>query len=153
MLNEPPAHSRPQLPWKSMGIGAGLTVILVVLIVFASVYHSGPAGQQQNAYSAQLAVANPKVSQADTMMAGSVTYWDADLVNQGGKTVTACTVTLTFLDPYGKPVQTATEDLIGPKAAPLGPHQQRHIQIGFEQISYAWNQAPPKVTFQHVYVK
>ena len=153
MLNEPPAHSRPQLPWKSIGIGLGLTAVIAALIIFASVYHSGPAGQQQNAYAAQLAIENAQVTQADTMMAGSVTYWNADLVNQGGKTVSACTATLAFLDPYGKTVQTETEDLISSKVAPLGPHERRHLQIGFEKISYEWNQAPPKVTFQSVYVK
>lgn len=153
MLNQPPAPSRPQLPWKSIGIATGLTVLLVLLIVFASLYHSGPAGRQQNAYATHLAIDNAQVSQADTMMAGSVTYWNADLVNQGDKSVTACTVTLTFLDPYGKPVQTETEDLINPKVQPLGPHQRRHLQIGFEKVSYEWNQVPPKVTFQSVYVK
>lgn len=153
MLNEPPAHSRPQLPWKSIGIGAGLTVVIVALILFASLYDSGPAGEQQNAYAAQLTIENAQVSQADTMMAGSVTYWNADLVNQGDKTVSACRATLTFLDPYGKAVQTETEDLIGPKVAPLRPHERRHLQIGFEKVSYEWNQAPPRVTFQRVYVK
>lgn len=153
MLNEPPAHSRQPLPWKSIGIGAGFTAVLAALIVFASVYRSSPAGQQQNAYAAQLAIENARVTQADTMMAGSVTYWNADLVNQGDKTVSACTATLTFLDPYGKAVQTETEELVSPKTAPLGPHEHRHLQVGFEKISYEWNQAPPRVTFQSVYVK
>lgn len=153
MLNEPPAPSRPKLPWKSIGIGAGLTAVIVAIILFASLYQSGPSGQRQDDYAAQLGIENARVSQADTMMAGSVTYWNADLVNHGDKSVTACTVTLAFLDPYGKTVQTEQQNLINSKTAPLRPHETRHLQIGFEKISYDWNQAPPQITFQSVYIK
>lgn len=153
MLNEPPAPSRSPLLWKSIGIGAGLTLVLVATILFYSLYQSAPSGQQQNAYASHLVIENAQVSQADTMMAGSVTYWNADLVNQGDRTVTSCTVTLAFLDPYGKTVQTETENLVNPKTSPLRPHDRRHLQIGFEKVSFDWNQAPPKVIFQSVFVK
>ena len=87
------------------------------------------------------------------MLAGSVTYWNADLVNHGAGTLTACTATLTFVDPYGRTVQIEKENLLDPKEPPLAPNASRHLQIGFDHISFQWNQAPPNVAFTRVYVR
>ena len=138
---------------KPYAIGLAVTLVVVAGGWLATHVGSAPSGQRNDAYAAQVTIGNSRVSAAETMMAGGLVYYDATLVNNGDRTLTAVTVALTFNDLYGKPLETDQRVLLDDHVRPIRPHSQRAVEIGFDRVPAGWNQAPPAAIPVAVYVR
>ncbi|MHB8736046.1 MAG: hypothetical protein ACYC6M_12170 [Terriglobales bacterium] len=141
----PPDGNGSAFPWKAIGIGVGVTALLLGLLLLGSRLSNRPPGHPDAAYAAQLQVDDLKMSAAATMMAGDVTYLDATLHNNGNRPVAALTIELTFSDTLGQTVQRERETVVSRHSGPLGAHSSRAIRLGFDHISTEWNQGPPQI--------
>ncbi|HEY8056844.1 MAG TPA: hypothetical protein VIE13_13135 [Terriglobales bacterium] len=139
--------------WKPYLIGLGVTCVLVVVVWVAMTRPSAPSGTRNDAYAAQVAIQNPQVSAAESMMGGGVVYYDGTLQNRGDHTLTGFIVELTFHNIDGKPIQTVQRTLLDDKQLPVPPHASRQFEIGFDQFPAGWNQAPPTARPVAVYVR
>lgn len=137
---------------KPYAIGAAITLVAVGLVWYFSVRSPTPSGRLDAAYAAQVAIENPSVAAAESMMAGGVVYYDGELVNRGDRTLTACAVDLTFRDVNGKALETDRRVLLDDHLRPLPPHARRSFEIGFDKVPAGWNQAPPDASPAAVYV-
>lgn len=150
--------STPQPPsgrrrWLSIAIGAAVTIFIIVLAFVSGRFASRPAGHVNPAYVAEVQAQATEVSQADTMMAGSVIYVQGTIANRGKLPVTSAQATLRFVDPYGQLAQLSQVTLIGPETGPLAAGQSRGFRLGFDHVSERWNQAPPTVRITRVYTR
>lgn len=153
MTTEATTPAKREVPWRALSIGLGVTVVIVIAVVLASLYQPSPSGQAATSYAPQIEFGNLRVSAAETMMAGSVTYVDGSVRNKGDRTVTALTVTMTFHDVMGQIVQTEKTAIVTDKTGPLQPNSIRPFRVGFDHISAEWNQAVPNLAVSAVYVK
>ena len=140
------------LSWKPYAIGLAATLVVVAGGWVATHLSDTPAGQRNDAYAAQVEIANPHVAAAETMMAGGLVYYDGTLVNHGDQALTGFTVELTFDDLYGKPLARDQRVLLDDHVRPIPPHSRRDIEIGFDKVPAGWNQAPPDARAVAVYV-
>ncbi|HXE31471.1 MAG TPA: FxLYD domain-containing protein [Terriglobales bacterium] len=129
--------------WKPYAIGTALTVVAALVIWGIERRGTPPSGAANAAYAAQVAITGAKVSAAESMMAGGVVYYDGTIENHGDKTLTACTVALTFHDIDGAVLETDQRSLLDAHLRPIPPHSQRTFEIGFDRVPAGWNQAPP----------
>jgi len=134
---------------------AGLAVTIAVIIgIWLSLRHVAvPTGTRDDAYAAQVAITQPAVAAAESMMGGNTIYYDGTLENHGDRPLSGYIVALTFTNPDGKPLQTVQRTLLDDKQAPLPPHASRTFEIGFDQTPAGWNQAPPSARAVAVYVR
>lgn len=150
--------STPQPPsgrrrWLPILIGAAVTVFIIVLAFASGRFASRPTGHTNPAYIPQVQARATQVSQADTMMAGSVIYVQGTIANRGKLPVTAAQATLRFVDPYGQLAQLSQVTLVGAQTGPLPAGQSRSFRVGFDHVSARWNQAPPAVKIISVYTR
>lgn len=145
----PPSRRR----WLPIAIGAGGTALILAVILTSGHIASRPAGTVNPGYAGQLRAVATRVSRAETMMAGSVTYVEGTVANRGPRTVTRVDATLRFTDMYGQMVQLSHVTLVGADTGPLGPGKQHSFRLGFDHVSAQWNQAPPAVKITRVYTR
>jgi flagellar basal body-associated protein FliL len=105
-----------------------------------------PLGAEAKAYLEQISVTNAKMSAADTPLGATLTYLDAEVVNQGTRTVTRLDLRLEFFDTLNQVVLRQTVYVITPDTAPLKAAGTRNIHLTFEHMPAEWNQAPPAIT-------
>jgi len=141
------------LNWKPYAIGAGVVLVIMAAAALVVRHPSVPSGQRQDAYAAQVAIADAKVAAAESMMAGGVVYYDGTLENHGDRTLTGYIVELTFTDVDGKPLERDQRVLLDDRFRPIPPHATRSFEIGFDKVPAGWNQAPPTPRAIAVYVR
>ncbi len=134
-------------------IGLLATMAIVAIAWYASIHTPAPSGRLDHAYAAHIRITGAKVSEAQSMMAGGVIYYDGTLVNNGNRTLTGYTVELTFNDRNGHPLQRVQRTLLDDRLNPLPPHSRRSFEIGFDSVPAAWNQAPPTPRAVAIYVR
>lgn len=146
----PPSSRRRWLP---IVIGAAGTALILAVVFTSGHLASRPAGKVNPGYAGQLRAVATRVSRAETMMAGSVTYVEGTVANLGPRTVTQVNATLRFTDMYGRMVQRSKVTLVDANTGPLAPGKQRSFRLGFDHVSAEWNQAPPAVKITRVYTR
>lgn len=134
-------------------IGAAVTAAVVIALVFAGRRAAAPAGTADPNYAPNVGAVATGVSQAETMMAGSVIYVDGAVSNRGRRAVTQVLARLRFFDSLGQLVQTESSPLLAPAAGPLAPGQTRPFRLGFDHVSAQWNDAPPRIEIAQVFVR
>src|SRR6185312_8034345 len=118
-----------QFNWKPYAVGVVIAVAAVAAFWIAGDRQSVPSGQRSDAYASEVVIASPSVSAAESMMAGGVVYYDGTIENHGDRTLTACTVALTFPDIDGAVLETDQRSLLAAHLRPIPPHSQRTFEI------------------------
>jgi hypothetical protein len=157
-------ETRSWLPW----IIAGVVIVAVLGLIFASSRHERAALQAENAsqtpdpYASQLSISNLQMSEAANFAGGKVTYVDGTITNKGDKTVTGVHVVVTFKNDVGEPPQKTPMPLtlirtrepyvdIEPVSAePLKPGDSHDFRLIFDHVSPTWNQQYPVIQVMHV---
>lgn len=155
-------------PWIGLGVG----FVLIAAIVGGLIYSSRNskdriavqpevtgAATQADPYAAKLQISGVRLSQADNMIGGTVTYVEGTVTNTGDKTVSGATVEVTFKNTMSQVVQRQNEqlwivqsrepavDVATLAANPLKPGDKREFRLSFERISADWDRRPPAIRF------
>ena len=116
-----------------------------------------PPPSTPDAYSANLQIRDIKMSRAQNMAGGTVTYIDGKITNAGSKTVTDARVETTFHTSFNEVAQKEQsalrvmkfngvyDDSVGLVDAPLAPGQSAQFRLVFEHISIQWDQNFPEI--------
>ena len=139
--------------------------LVVGAILFLTRGDRAPAPTAPDVYSASLQISDIKMSRAENIAGGAVTYIDGTLTNTGGKTVTDALVETTFRSSLNEVAQKEQSDLRVVKSngvyedavdlgsAPLGPGQSAQFRLIFEHISTRWDQNFPEIRVLRVAAK
>jgi hypothetical protein len=109
-----------------------------------------PLSDEQKTYLPYLVVRNARLSAAENFLGNTVTYLDAELSNQGNRTVRQVELELVFVDTLNQVVLRETARPVTPRTAPLAPGETRAFQISFDHLPVEWNRAAPAITPLHV---
>jgi len=139
--------------WKIYAAALAIAIVVVVIGWIAYSRTGTPSGRRDDAYAAQVAITDAKVSAAESMMGGGVVYYDGVIDNRGDRTLIAYTVDLTFHGIDGQPLDHYQRPLLSDHLRPIPPHTQRSFEIGFDKVPDGWNQAPPAPRAVAVYVR
>ena len=159
----------PPQSGNSMGrifaIGAAIVALIVGGIFLLARGNHAPQPTTPDAYSANLKITAIKMSRAENMAGGAVTYIDGKVTNAGSKTVTGALVETTFvtaMDEVAQKEQSSLrvmkhngvyDDAVELAAAPLGPGEAAQFRLIFEHISIQWNQKFPEIRVLRVATK
>ena len=155
---QPREQAKREFPWPIM-IGAAIVVVVIGAIAFLMYKPAPQPGAKREAppYAARLELRNIKMATANNYVGGSVTYLEANLVNNGDKTVAGVTVEATFQNGMNQvvqqeylPVMVTQErpgysDNVDLSRAPLAPGKSAPVRITLEHVSNDWNGAYPAV--------
>jgi hypothetical protein len=134
---------------------AGLVVVLImaagVVLVSrhsrstqpAAVPAKLPFGRVEQAYAPNIHFGNIKLARAENFLGEQFTYVQVNITNAGTQPVHALSITLQFYDPFKQVVLKDSEQLVGTADPPLGPGQQRGLQITLGGIPAEWNHEDP----------
>jgi hypothetical protein len=86
------------------------------------------------------------MSAAQNFLGDSVTYLDAQVRNEGTKTVRRLDLDLTFVDMLSQVILRERAHPVSERTPPLKPGESRAFRITFEHIPVEWNQAAPTMT-------
>jgi hypothetical protein len=101
---------------------------------------------EQTAQLAFLVFSDPHMSAAQNFLGNTVTYLDAQVTNQGAKTIRLLDVELNFVDTLRQVVLRETAHALTARGAPLAPGGTRAFRVSFEHMPDDWDQAPPTIT-------
>ena len=151
----------PPQSGNSMGrifaIGSAVVALIVGGIFFLVRGDHAPQPTTPDPYSASLKISDIKMSRAENMAGGAVTYIDGKVTNVGSKTVTGALVETTFVSSMNEVAQKEQsslrvmkhngvyDDAVELAAAPLGPGESAEFRLIFEHISIQWNQNFPEI--------
>lgn len=110
-----------------------------------------PLSAEARVYLSQIAVADARMSAADTPFGTTETYLDAHIINRGSRTVRQLDLQIDFEDTMNQVVLHQVSRPVTESTAPLGPGETRNLHITFDHMPAEWNQAPP--VFTPVYVE
>ena len=168
---EPPDFSpksgepESEVPWIPIAFGGIFLAVVVGLAILLVSAKSHKNSEGPGPYASQLALSEPKISQAQNFVGGVVTYLDGTVTNAGDKTVMGAEVEAVFRNSLGQVVQQDTQPLkrlrrSGPypealdlTLTPLAPHQQTEFRLIFEHISADWDQQVPTLRIVSVRTK
>lgn len=134
---------------------AGLVICLIVVacVVLVSRHSKAPQqranppklpfGQAEQAYAPNIHFSDLKLARAENFLGEEFTYVQFTLTNAGTQSIQGLTISLEFHDPFKQVVLRDNEQLIGPNDAPIGPGQQRGLQITLGGIPAQWNHENP----------
>ena len=159
--------SRPQATskWRIFAIGLGLVVAVTAAGFFLIRGDHAPEPTAPDAYAARVQISDIKMSSAENLVGGAVTYIEGAITNHGDKTVTDARVEATFLSTMNDVAQKEQtglhiirnngvyDDAVEFSNAPLGPGQSARFRLAFEHISAQWNQSPPDIHVLRVATK
>jgi archaellum component FlaF (FlaF/FlaG flagellin family) len=157
-LFTPAKNDVPERKWAPFLIGL-VAVLVVIGAIVAFTRNSGQTKQQINPYAAKLQISNAKVSAAENYVGGTVTYLDADITNNGDKTLEGADMNLVFKNTMNEIVQKETlplhvltentmggyPDLVDMSRSPITPGHTKTVRMTLEHVSADWNQAPPQM--------
>lgn len=147
----------PTLAILPLAIGA-FVVLAMMAVAFYTVLRK-PAGpplatvgsavapmtDAERAYAPSLRVEGVALSRASNFLHQEVTILNANIVNAGGKKVTAAAVTVEFSDGMNQVVLRETRGVLGTPPAALAPGETRAFEISFDHVPYSWNMQQPAV--------
>jgi hypothetical protein len=148
--------------WRIFAIGSAIVTLIVAVIFFLARGNHAPPPTAPDAYAANLQVSEIKMSRAENMAGGAVTYIDGKVLNTGGKTVTDALVETTFHNSMNEVAQKEQstlrvmkhngvyDDAVELMAAPLAPGQSAQFRLIFEHISTQWDQSLPEIRVMRV---
>ncbi|MGA9812546.1 MAG: hypothetical protein WBQ64_07215 [Terriglobales bacterium] len=142
-------------------------VLVVIVVVSASLLLRTDAkiANAPDPYAANLKLSDLKMSAAENFVGATVTYLDGTITNNGEKTVTHATVSVSFRDSLGQVVQADDVPLrilqtSGPypeavdlRVAPLAPAQGKPFRLIFEHVTADWNHEYPELRVTEVAAK
>ena len=105
-----------------------------------------PLSADAQAYLAQIALTDARMSAAETPLGTTETYLDAHVVNRGSRTVRELDVRLDFQDMMNQVVLKQVNSPVTESTAPLKPGELRSLHITFDHMPAEWNQGPPVFT-------
>jgi hypothetical protein len=159
----PPASANPR--WRIFAVGLTLVLLVAGTGLFLVRGDHAPEPSAPDAYSSHLQISDIKLSRAENLVGGEVTYIEGKITNSGDKIVTAARVEATFWSAMNEVAQKERadlrilkkngvyEDAVEFAAAPLAPNQSAQFQMAFEHISTQWNQAAPEIRVLRVATK
>jgi hypothetical protein len=164
LIQQPALSEERDSNWRPAMIAVALVVVVIGTLLLLS------RGQPKSAnaphpYSANLKLADLKMSAAENFVGASVTYIDGTVTNAGDKTVTHATVSVTFKDDMAQVAQQENvplhvlqtggpyPDAVDLSTSPLAPGQSKPFRLTFESISAQWNHAYPELQVTDVAVK
>ena len=158
---QPAANPR----WRIFAIGLALVLVFAGTGLFLIRGDHAPEPTAPDAYAARVQISDIKMSSAENLVGGAVTYIEGAITNHGDKTVTDARVEATFLSTMNDVAQKEQtglhiirnngvyDDAVEFSNAPLGPGQSARFRLAFEHISAQWNQSPPDIRVLRVATK
>ena len=158
---QPAANPR----WRIFAIGLALVLVFAGTGLFLIRGDHAPEPTAPDAYAARVQISDIKMSSAENLVGGAVTYIEGAITNHGDKTVTDARVEATFLSTMNDVAQKEQtglhiirnngvyDDAVEFSNAPLGPGQSARFRLAFEHISAQWNQSPPDIHVLRVATK
>jgi Protein of unknown function (DUF2393) len=161
---QPPLSEERDSNWRPAMIAVALVVVVIGMLLFLS--RGQPAATNVlHPYSANLKLADLKMSAAENFVGASVTYIDGTVMNAGDKTVTHAMVSVTFKDDMAQVAQQESvplhvlqtggpyPDAVDLSISALAPGQSKPFRLTFESISAQWNHVYPELQVTDVTVK
>jgi hypothetical protein len=102
-----------------------------------------PFGPTEQAYASDIQIGNIGMARATNLLKQEFTYVGGTITNNGSRSIAALVVVIEFHDPFNQVVLRDTQQLIGPRNAPLGPGQHRDFEVTLERVPAQWNQQAP----------
>ena len=143
--------------WRIFAIGLTLVVFVTGIGFFLLRGDHAPAPTAPDPYAARIQISNIKMSSAENLAGGAVTYIEGTVTNSGDKTLIDARVEATFRDEMNQVAQKegaglhivknngVYDDAVQLSAAPLAPGQSAQFRLAFEHISSQWNQSSPEI--------
>ena len=166
ILSQPtPPQPNANPRWRIFAVGFALVLLLAGAILFLTRGDHTPQPMAPDAYAARLQISDIKMSRAENLVGGVLTYIDGKITNTGDKTVTAVRVEATFWNSMNEVAQKepsglriiknngSYDDALEMTEAPLPPGQSAEFRLIFERISAQWNQNYPDIRVLRVATK
>lgn len=102
-------------------------------------------GPEEQAYAQSLRIENVALSRAENFIHQEVTILNADVINDGPRSLQTLMVTVEFSDDMRQVVLRETRGVLGNPVTLLGPGQKRSFQISFDRVPSSWNMQAPAV--------
>jgi|SRR5882724_3590282 len=151
--------------WRIFAIGLTLVLLVSGIGFFLIRGDHAPEPTAPDPYAARVQISDIKMSTAENLAGGAVTYIEGKVTNHGDKTVTDARVEAVFRDAMDQVAQKERtglhiiknngvyDDAVEFAAAPLGPGQSAQFRLAFEHISAQWNQTFPEIRVLRVATK
>jgi len=151
--------------WRIFAVGLTLVLLFAGTGLFLIRGDRAPEPTAPDAYASRLQISDIKLSRAENLVGGEVTYIEGKVTNASDKTVTAARVEATFWNSMNEVAQKERadlrilkkngvyEDAVEFATAPLAPGQSAQFQLAFEHISAQWNQSAPEIRVLRVATK
>jgi len=158
-----PDSSSPK--WRIFAVGLFLVLLVAGIGLFLIRGDHAPDPVAPDTYSAHVKISDIKMSQAENLVGGAVTYIEGTITNSGSKTLTDARVEATFISYMNDVAQKEQsglriiknngvyDDAVDLAAAPIAPGQSARFRIAFEHISAQWNQSLPDIRVLRVATK
>ncbi len=104
-----------------------------------------PITGPEQAYARQIRFFDLRMSRAANFLNQEVTFVFGIAANDGPRNVRDIEATIEFHDLFNQVILRDTRRVLGPRAAPLSPGQQREFQVGFEHVPAGWNHQYPSI--------
>ena len=152
---DPKPSTNPR--WRIFAIGLSLVMLVTGIGFFLIRGDHAPEPTAPDPYAARMQISDIKMSSAENLAGGAVTYIEGKITNTGDKTVTDARVEATFWNAMNEVAQKERsglriiknngvyDDAVDLAAAPLAPGQSAQFRLAFEHISAQWNQAFPQI--------
>ncbi len=141
------AEERSKTLWIALAAaGVLLLAVLVVALSRSRQRSLPPPSAEAQAYFPYIAVSGAKMSAAENFLGDTITYLDAHIANQGGRTVRRIRLRLEFTDLMGQVVLRDEARPVTSRTRPLAPGESRAWRVSFDHMPPDWNQAPPRIT-------
>ncbi len=160
-----PVRAETNPRWRIFAVGFALVLLLAGAGLFLTRGDHAPIPTAPDSYAARLQISDLKMSRAENLVGGVLTYVDGKITNTGDKTVTAARVEATFWSSMNEVAQKEQsglriikyngvyDDAEDMTVAPLPPGQSAKFRLIFEHISAQWNQNYPDIRVLHVATK
>lgn len=103
----------------------------------------GAMTPEAQAYAQSLRIENVALSRAENFIHQEVTILNADVINDGPRSLQRLMVTVEFSDDMHQIVLRETRGVLGNPPTLLGPGQKRSFQISFDRVPSSWNMQAP----------
>ena len=105
---------------------------------------------EEQAYAQSLRIENASLSRAENFLHQEVTILNADVTNDGQRSLQKLMVTVEFSDDMHQVVLRETRGVLGNPPTALGPGQKRSFQISFDRVPTSWNMQAPQVRVSYL---
>jgi hypothetical protein len=101
----------------------------------------------EQAYLANIQVANTALSRAENFIHQEVTIVNGDVYNTGNQSVSALRLTIVFHDGMNQIILRETRAVL---SAPLSPGEHCPFEISFEHVPASWNMQQPEIRIAYL---